>query len=326
MVTGLRPDRHGVVDNNMVDPMRPGVRFSLGNPTQALDPFWWQDAEPLWVTAEKQGIRSATMFWPGSEVALGGIRPTDWHRYDQNISNAQRIRAVVDWLRRPQATRPRFITLYFDTVDTAGHKHGPEGPETLEALREVDERIGELQAELHELGQPTNLIVVSDHGMAATSSERVIRIDKLMDTRAFKSISDGAFLALEPEAGREKEVEAALLTPHANMQCWRKGSLPARFHYGMHRRVPSVFCLAKSGWRILTKEPSSSSEGGTHGYDNLDPTMMAVFIAAGPAFRSAISLPVFDNIDVYPLLARVLRVTPQPSDGKGDMFRGALRD
>lgn len=326
LVTGLRPDHHGIVDNNMEDAARPDVRFSMGNASQALDPFWWDGGEPIWITAEKQGVRSATMFWPGSEVAIRGTRPSDWQRFDQNIANPQRVRAVVDWLRRPKATRPEFVTLYFDTVDTAGHRHGPHAPETIAAVREVDARIGELQAELAALGQPVNFVFTSDHGMAQTSSERVVRADRLLDPNAFRSIGDGAFLSLEPQPGREEEVAAALLMPHPHMQCWRKEELPERFAYGSHPRVPAIFCLAETGWLILADEPRYSPDGGTHGYDNLDPAMKALFIASGPAFRSGVTLPIFDNVAVYPLLAQVLGVVPQPSDGEAETLAPALRN
>src|SRR5690606_16128859 len=142
------PDRNGIVDNRMEDARRPGVTFTLGDPRQSLDPFWWDEAEPLWITAEHQQVRTATMFWPGSEVPFGDTRPSDWMRYDMNISEAQRVRAVIDWLRRPAAIRPRFITLYFDTVDTVGHRFGPDAPETNAAIAAVDARIGELVAGL----------------------------------------------------------------------------------------------------------------------------------------------------------------------------------
>ncbi|WP_454599489.1 alkaline phosphatase family protein [Qipengyuania sp. SM2507] len=326
IVTGLRPDRHGVVDNNMEDAARPDVRFSMGNATQALDPFWWDGGEPIWVTAEKQGVRTATMFWPGSEVAIRGTRPTDWQRFDQNITNPQRVASVVDWLRRPQAARPEFVTLYFDTVDTAGHRHGPQAPETMAAIREVDARIGDLQAELAALGQPVNFVIASDHGMAATSSERVIRADRLLDPEAFRTIGDGAFLSLEPQPGREAEVAAALLKPHDHMECWRKDDIPERFAYGTNPRVPGIFCLAETGWVILAGEPRYSPDGGAHGYDHRDPAMKALFIASGPAFRAGVALPIFDNVAVYPLLAQVLGVTPQPSDGQAQTLAPALRD
>ena len=325
IVTGLRPDRHGIVDNNMEDPARPGVRFSLGNAAQALDPFWWDGAEPLWVTAEKQGVRSATMFWPGSEVPIRGTRPSDWQRFDENISNRQRIDAVTDWLRRPAAERPRFLTLYFDTVDTAGHNFGPNAAETIAAVRDVDAHLGRLAQRLAKMGQPANFVIVSDHGMAATSAERVVRLDTLLDPASFRAVSDGAFAGIEPQPGRDKEVETALLKPRPHMECRRKEELPARFEYGRHKRVPRIFCLAETGWLLLAKEPSYSPNGGTHGYDNQHPDMKAVFIASGPSIRAGGVLPIFDNIHVYPLLARLIGVAPQPSDAQGAVLEAALK-
>ncbi|HKX35541.1 MAG TPA: ectonucleotide pyrophosphatase/phosphodiesterase, partial [Rhizorhapis sp.] len=138
IVTGLRPDRNGIVGNSMIDPERPGQMFSLGDAQQSRDPFWWSQAEPIWVTAEKSGIRTATAFWPGSEVAIQNSRPHDWLRFDQAISNAQRVDTVIDWLRRPEAIRPRLVTLYFDAVDTGGHRFGPESAEVNKAIAEVD--------------------------------------------------------------------------------------------------------------------------------------------------------------------------------------------
>ncbi|HWH17217.1 MAG TPA: ectonucleotide pyrophosphatase/phosphodiesterase [Allosphingosinicella sp.] len=311
LVTGLPPDRHGIVDNNMIDPQRPDVRFSLGNATQALDPFWWNGAEPIWVTAEKRGIRTATMFWPGSEVAIGGTRPSTWQRFDMNIANAQRVESVIDWLRRPEARRPGFVTLYFDTVDTAGHEHGPDAPETNAAIAEVDERIGDLVRELATLRQPANIIVVSDHGMAQNSPERVIRVDRLVDPAALNVVTDGAYLAFNAQPGRKEEAEK-LLRPHEHMQCWRKGELPSRFHYGRHPRVPDYFCLAESGWLVFAKEPQWPATGGTHGYDNLDPTMQALFLASGPDIGTGARLPPFANTEVYWLLLRLLALDPAP--------------
>src|SRR3546814_13624670 len=106
MVTGKRPDNNGIVGNNMIDPRRPGVKFSLGDPKQSLDPFWWDEAEPAWVTAGKAGVRSATVFWPGSEVAIGEQRSPDWLRYDRHVGYAQRVNTLLDWMRRPPELRP----------------------------------------------------------------------------------------------------------------------------------------------------------------------------------------------------------------------------
>jgi predicted AlkP superfamily pyrophosphatase or phosphodiesterase len=323
LVTGLRPDRSGIVDNVMEDPRRPGVTFTLGDARQALDPFWWDEAVPIWITAEQAGVRTATMFWPGSEVAFGDIRPSDWLRYDMNVSEAQRVRGVIDWMRRPAAIRPRFVTLYFDTVDTAGHRHGPDAAETNAAIAAVDARIGELVQGLADLHQRADLIVVADHGMAATGPDRVVPLQSLVDPALVHVVTDGPYSGMAPLPGKEAEVAAALLRPHDHVQCWRKAEIPARFHYGANPRVPPFFCLADTGWTI-TRPDRQPYFGGTHGYDNDAPEMRALFVASGPDFRAGVRLATFDNVDVYPLVARLIHVTPRPSDGTIAPFAEAL--
>lgn len=320
IVTGKRPDTNGIVDNNMRDARRtaPNENFSLGNTKQALDPFWWDQAEPIWVTAEKQGIRTATMFWPGSEVSIHGSRPQDWQRFDQNVSNTQRANAVVDWLRRPANLRPKLLTVYFDTVDTAGHKFGPQGAETIQAVKDVDQQIGYIVSNLAAMKQPVNIVITSDHGMAATSSQRLIDLDRLLPRDSYQLVTSGPFAALNPLSGKEAIVEAALIqpvTPLANMECWHKKDIPTRFAYGKNPRVPEIFCLAAVGWKVVMGPPEYSADGGDHGYDNFSPEMAAIFIANGPEIAPGRTLPTFDNVDVYPLIAYLIGMQPLPYDG-----------
>ena len=323
LVTGLTPDRHGIVANRITDPARPGVMFTLGS-AQAFDPFWWDAAEPVWVTAERQGVRTATMFWPGSEVAIRGVRPSNWLRFDQNVGNAQRVEQVVDWLRRPPASRPRFITLYFDTVDTAGHRHGPDAPETTAAMAEVDARIGDLVAELTRLGQQANLVIVSDHGMAATRPEQLVPLERLVDPALVEVVNSGPFAALEPRPGQEAAVAAQLARPHQGAQCWPREAIPARLSYGRHPRVPRFLCLADPGGMIRAPGQDSTVRG-MHGYDNAAPDMAAIFIAHGPAFVRGAQLPPASATDLYPLLTRLLGITPQPHEGDATVLAPALR-
>lgn len=322
IVTGLRPDRNGIVDNVMEDARLPGVTFRLSN-EQSVNPFWWQESEPIWTTAERAGIRTATMFWPGSEVPHDGILPSAFFRFYQLTPSTNRVETVLDWVRRPADIRPRFITLYFDTIDLAAHDYPANSPELAAALAEVDARIGDLIAGLDTLGQRANLIIVSDHGMAPTSAERVVPLASLVDPAAIRLIADGVFATMAPVEGREAEVDAALIRPHDHATCWRHGEFPARFHYGNNPRVPPYFCLAEVGWLIL-RPGHGEPHPGNHGYDNDAPDMRALFIAAGPAFRPGTQLPVFDNVDVYPLLARLIGVEPRPNDGTIEVFTGAL--
>lgn len=326
LVTGKRPDRNGIVGNSMIDPRRPGVMFSLGNAMQALDPFWWSEAEPIWITAEKAGLRTATMFWPGSEVPFGGQRPADWLRYDQNITNVQRVNTLLDWLRRPASIRPAFATIYFDTVDTIGHRFGPDSAEVNAALGEVDARVGELVDGAAMLGVPLNLVIVADHGMRATDDGRVIQLDTLIDRASYIAVETGPYAAIEPVTGTDARVADALLVAHEHMTCTRKEDLPERLHWGKNPRVAAIICIADAGWTILSGPPMYPVKGGAHGYDNADPEMLALFIASGPAFAHGATLPVFDNVAVTALLRAALGL-PEDTDADGQLadVKAALR-
>lgn len=318
LVTGLRPDHHGIVSNNMIDPRRPAVRFSLGDARQALDPFWWDEAEPLWVTAERAGVRTATMFWPGSEVAIDGLRPSDWNRFDENVSDRQRVESVLDWMRRPPEIRPRFVALYFDIVDTQGHRFGPDSAELNAAVAEVDSQIGYLMDGLAALDRQADILVVSDHGMRAVDAARTIDLDQLIDPKSYLLIDRGPFAAIEPAAATDRRVHDALLAPHDHMTCWQKDDIPARFAYGSNPRVAEILCLAEPGWSILQGAAPEEMSGGTHGWDNEDPQMQALFIAAGPRISTTTPVRNLDNVDVYALLAALVGVAPQPNDGDED--------
>ncbi len=315
IVTGLRPDHHGITGNAMIDPARPGQMFSLGNPAQSLDPFWWDQAEPIWVTAENAGIRTGTMFWPGSEVAIRGVRPQNWQRFDQNISNVQRVNAVLDWQRRPADIRPRFVTLYFDTVDMAGHIHGIAAPETDTAITEVDTRIGELVDGLAAMNRPANIIITSDHGMAPIATTRVIQLDELIDPAFYTLVASGPYAAIEPLTGTDALAFDAFIQPHEHMRCTRREDLAEHLEYGSNPRVAAIICLADPGWVIISGEPRYPVTGGAHGWDHLHPDMRATFLANGPAFAGASDPEIIDNIDVYSILARLIGVTPLPNDG-----------
>jgi predicted AlkP superfamily pyrophosphatase or phosphodiesterase len=317
LVTGLRPDEHGIVDNSMEDAARPGVVFRLSRPDIVHDPIWWDQAEPIWVTAEKQGVRTATMFWPGSDAPIHGVQPHDWRLFDKAVPSVARTEQVLTWLDRPPAERPRFVTLYFDAVDSAGHLSGPDSPELDMALAQTDGAVGLLLKGLAARGllDTTDLIVVADHGMAATSHDRVTYLADLMPAAAFHAVSQGAESGVRATPGHEDEVAKALLAPHDHMTCWRKADIPARLHFGKNPRVPPFYCLAQPGWLVEAAHTAYPTPKGEHGYDPAAADMAALFIAHGPSFKHGVTLPVFDNVDVYPLLAAVTGVKPRPNDG-----------
>ncbi len=315
MVTGKRPDNNGIVGNNMIDPRRPQVKFSLGDPKQSLDPFWWDEAEPAWITAGKAGVRTATMFWPGSEVAIGEHRPPDWLRYDEHVGYAQRVNTILDWMRRPADIRPAFATLYFEAVDNAGHKFGPDSAEVNAAISEIDKRIGDLTAGLAAMGQRAHILIVADHGMRAIDESRIVQLADLIDLASIVAVETGPYAAIEPAAGTDDRVYEALLKPQDHMTCNRREELPKRLHYGHNPRVAAIICIAEPGWSIIAGTPSWPVKGGAHGYDNQDSEMLALFVASGTGLKGDVGI--VDNIEVYPLLMRLIGVTPLQSDASG---------
>lgn len=325
LVTGLRPDHHGIVANTMDDKNIAGVRFKMSNKDAVLDRRWWDGAEPVWVTAEKNQVKTGIMFWPGSEAAIHGIRPSAYKAFDETVTPAARVDTVLGWVGQPAATRPGFLTVYFDQVDHAGHDFGPDTKEVTAAAATVDAAIARLVDGLRVRNINANIVIVSDHGMAATSPQRTIQLDQIAQPANYDVVVYGSFAGIEPRAGQEDVVAAALLKPHEHMQCWKKENIPTRYQYGKHPRVPRFICSADVGWLVVPDaKAAAKANSGAHGYDNLSKEMQALFIANGPAFKKATVLPPFDNVDVYPLLMKLLRVPAQPSDGKIDAIQPAL--
>jgi predicted AlkP superfamily pyrophosphatase or phosphodiesterase len=328
IVTGLRPDHHGIVHNNMRD-ARLGA-FSLNNREAVGNGAWW-GGEPVWVTAEKAGLPTATFFWPGSEAAIEGVRPTRWMPYDETMSVSARVDSVLAWLSEPETTRPRFGTLYAETLDDVGHSHGPDSVEMRGALRQVDAAMGRLIDGLASRGllDEVNLIVTSDHGMAPVAPGNTVAIEEMVDSRDAAVVSTGQSVGFNPLAGREREAYAKLLGKHSQYDCWRKSELPERWHYGQNARVPEIVCQMHEGWdaaprAALAKRPEGVTRG-SHGFDPALTSMRAIFIARGPSLRRGLIVPPIDNVDVYPLLMSLLGLPPAEHDGNPRALTPALK-
>ncbi|MEP6883100.1 MAG: ectonucleotide pyrophosphatase/phosphodiesterase [Dokdonella sp.] len=329
LITGLRPDRNGIVANTMEDDRIPGQKFTSWNREAIQNPNWWDEGIPLWTTAQRYGLNSGIMFWPGSEAPVHGSHPEFWSAYDKKMQGVSRVDQILAWLSLEDDKRPSLMTLYLDTIDGVGHRDGPDSDELNAELRVVDSTIRRLVDGLIERGfdQSLNIVIVSDHGMVSTSPERVVFLDEILPADFARVVSYGVLTGIVPKRGHGRDTEAILLTHHDHMRCWRKSRLPERFHYGKNRRVPALLCLANHGWIISDHVNLAAKEHfsyGEHGYDIEDPDMRAIFIAHGPSLRKGVVLPAFDNVDVYPLLAHLLGIEAEPNDGKFSEVRAAL--
>ncbi len=329
IVTGLYPEHHGVVANSFYDPVL-HERFNFKTHETSVDPRVWAGGEPVWITAEKQGVRSACFFWPGSEAENHGTHPSLFKPFEKSLSCAQRVDGLLAWLDLPPGQRPRFCTLYFDIVDSKGHLYGPDAPETAAAVQEVDSAIGRLLAGLtqRKLREQTDLVLVSDHGMEPVSPDRVIFLDDYVDLNTVDIDFAGANAGLRPKSGAAEELVAKFRGKHPQLGAWLRAEVPPALHYRASDRIAPVVLSAAPGWYITSHDflrmKLLAFERGTHGYDPAAPNMGALFIASGPSFQSGRVIKEVENIHIYNLLCAVLGLKPAPNDGDDRLVRAAL--
>lgn len=321
LVTGRRPQGHGILNNTMSDPDIPDQRFRLADRSAVTNPAWWSESLPIWVTAERRGLRTATLFWPGSEAAIQGVQPSRWLYYQHDLNPNSRVRRLLSWFTEDRLQPPAFATIYFSQVDSAGHAAGPDSERVNESIREVDQALGQLRAGLEELGllQRTVFVVAADHGMSLVPIEQVISGGQLLKGLPgvrweWTGATSGLHLGGESEAA----VLQALST-HKQLSCWPKRDIPARLGGGAHRRIPDVVCLAQRGWSV-TDRMLSFPIPGQHGFDPEDPEMHGLFLVHGPGIPRR-TLPPVSNTEVYGLLCKLLGLPPEANDGTGALVR-----
>ena len=319
LVTGLVPDHHGIVANAMFDRSIGPEKFTMSSAT-AKNPAWW-GGEPVWQTVIRHGGKSAAMFWPGSEA----IKPTYWRAFDDNVSNMDRVAQVLDWLRLPEADRPSFNTLYFSEIDHVGHDFGPDSPQLLAAAEHIDAAIGQLVWGIEDLGlaERTSIVLVSDHGMAATSPDRVIYLDDYLRNDEIEVVDWSPNVEINPSTTTSADViYRKLANKHPALAVYKRADLPKWLNYGTNKRIPAVVGIAELGWTITTHAAAEarlksgrSFTGGAHGYDPRYRELHGLFIAAGPGLRQGVIVPEFRNVHVYNFLCKLLGLTPAPNDG-----------
>lgn len=321
MATGLHPDHHGIVCNSFLDSTL--GYYSIGNRSAVENPNFY-GGEPIWVTAEKQGIISASYFWVGSEAPIKGYHPSYWKKYDKKIPFEDRIDTVIHWLSLPLDKRPRLITWYSHEPDWTAHDYGATAPNTLAMASKMDSLIGIFMDKLSQLphAKKINVLVVSDHGMADISSEKYINLSEYVDRDWFDVVTGGnPVYSLKPKA--EKRHEAlAKLKAIPNLKVWEKDNLPQRYVYGKNKRINDFVIEADLGYSVGWSFKSEPYFGGTHGYDNELPEMQGIFFAQGPAFGKGVKHPAFSNTNLYGIIAHILGIVPEPTDGNLNDVKG----
>lgn len=311
LVTGLHPGRHGIVANRFYDPARDQT-YALGDPETVTDGSWY-GGEPIWVTAETQGMVAACYFWPGSEAAIRGVRPSIWTAYDGDVPNEQRVATVLDWLRLAPERRPHMITLYFSELDTASHRGPLDSPAVEQAARSLDRVLGLLADGLAALpvGDKVHLLLTSDHGMVETSTAQTVKLDALVDPSLVRVAFGGPVANLHVHGGPPgaQRVRDSINARLGHGRAYLREDLPGRFHYSDDPRAGDVVVVMEEGWTLATSnrsEREAPERWGMHGWDPALPSMHALFAIAGPGIAAGLEIPEVHNVDVYPMMTELL--------------------
>ncbi len=327
IVTGLYVENHGVISNSFPDPKLEGY-FSYGPQDSENDERWWQ-GEPIWITAENQGLTSATMFWPGSEASFDGVKPTRWKDYDGSFENISRIDTVMSWLDPAGEVNADFATLYFSHVDSHGHTYGPLSPEVDEAVVNADSLLGYLMEQLEAKGltNKIDILLVSDHGMAEMSEDKVILLDDIINLNDVDVVDWSPVAMLQPKEGKREEVYRTLKENEQNYSVYYKGEMPEEYRFSNHERIPEIIMIPEVPYSI-TNTSYFRSRGviaGAHGFDHRSPEMATIFYANGPSIKNDEIIPPFSSVHLYELMARLLKIEPADNDGSLDSLKHVLK-
>ena len=314
IATGLYPEHHGIVGNRFFDPVR-GEAYHYRNTATVQDGSWY-GGEPIWVTAETQGMVAAAMLFVGTEAAVGGVRPTFWTPYGARGSQRERVDQVVAWLSLPARARPHLITLYFSAVDGAGHATGPTSPAVEGAVRQVDDALGRLLDGLEMLphGDQVSVVLVSDHGMGGVDPDLVIDLRDIADLRDTRVVvtGPGANLFVGGDQNRARAVRNDINDGLRGGRAYLRDEVPEALRYRADPRIGDVVVVAEPG-AMIGMGGSSPPPQGMHGWDPRHPDMRGIFLATGPEIIPGRRVGPVENVHVYPFLARLLHLTPDPN-------------
>ena len=315
LATGLVPDHHGIVNSQFWAPEK-GELFSMGDSATRYNPYYF-GGEPIWVTAKKQGVKSASIYWVGSDVAIQGLYPDYYLRWDNEprLTYPQRVEEALRIAKLPESERPSLLMVYFDEPDWTTHHYGPIAEESKAVIEELDSLMGILYRGLKELDYGVNLIVTSDHGMTEISDEKFISIEQTVNPDWVERIvSTNPTSIFCKEGCRDSLFEQLSKVKHISV--WRKEEVPAHLNYGSSNHLGDIIVAPDLGWQFAT---TPRGLNGAHGYDINEPDMQIIFRACGPDFKRGYTLPhSFSNVDLYSILAELLKIEPAKTDGSLD--------
>ena len=325
IATGLVPDHNGIVNGSFWNPDTQKT-FSMGDSLTRYNPEYYL-GEPIWVTAEKVGVKTASIYWVGSDVPIQGVLPTYAYPWWEkpHLTFEERADETVRLLSLPKKDRPRLVMLYFDEPDETSHNYGPFASETQAIIHRLDSIVGNMYRQLRALphGDKINIIVTADHGMTEISNDRFIDWDDYLKPSWYDHIIGTNPTNIYAKANCIDSIMVALNRVE-HISVWKHGEVPEELNYGTSNRCGDVIVAPDLGWQFAA---APKNKTGAHGYSPKEKDMQVSFVASGPYFKTAdlaLEKAAFQNIDIYPMLSDMLGIRAANTDGdlrKTDLIR-----
>jgi predicted AlkP superfamily pyrophosphatase or phosphodiesterase len=315
IVTGLYPGHHGLISNTFYDSKKE-EKYAIRNRNMVEDPYYY-GGMPLWQLTQKNNYKAASFFWVGSEAPIQGSYPDFYKIYDGKVSNYARVDTIISWLKLPEDRRPLFTSLYFDLVDTQGHRYGPNSDELKEAVLEADKISGYLMAALKENDIKINVIITSDHGMEEVNTLNRIDFEAILSQIPLDAtVVENSIISFVhlPKDEIESTYQKIKLLEH-NFKVYKKGKMPKKWHFNKHYRIGDLVLLANPGY-AFRKEIIAEKLTGEHGYDPYTtPRMHGILYANGPNIANNKHTKSIKNVNIYPLITKLLGFENPGIDG-----------
>ncbi|XP_061612315.1 ectonucleotide pyrophosphatase/phosphodiesterase family member 7-like [Phyllopteryx taeniolatus] len=334
LLTGRYIENHGLIHNMWFNTTTQEKKEYYM--TQFVDSYWDNGCLPIWITAQRQGLKAGLLHFPGTAATYKGetvkVKQVEPRFYD--YSNETEWRHDIDKVIREWFHQQDFVSLYFGEPDKVGHKYDPDSPERREMVQHVDRTVGYIRDEIHYHGltDRLNIIITADHGMTTVfRGEQVQEIIlsqipgfSFRDVK-FHLVDYGPAGMLLPKEGKLEKVYQALKSGHPRLHVYKKEEMPERLHYSNHPRLLPIILFADPGYVINGLFPVQWYKG-EHGFDNQVLDMKPFFRAVGPDFKQNLVVGPFETVNVYPLMCHLLEIVPEVNDGHLDSTKHMLKN
>ncbi|KAG8446567.1 hypothetical protein GDO86_014136 [Hymenochirus boettgeri] len=332
LLTGKYIENHGVI-HNMYFNVTTGKKLPYG-PTQGVSMWWDNGSLPIWITAQRQGLNTGSIFFPGTNATYRSetvnVRKveTSSHKWNNETEWRGNVDTVMDWFTQQDLD---FVSLYFGEPDSTGHKFGPESKQRKDMVSQVDRTVGYILSRVkqHGLEDKLNIIITADHGMRTVikGPEEILVRDianfSFSDLQ-FQLLDYGPTGLLVPKEGKLEKVYQALKNGHPKLNVFKKEELPTRLHYSNNDRITPLVLYGDPGY-VIHGLAKFQFNKGEHGFDNEDMDMKTIFRAVGPSFKKGLLVEPFESVHVYALMCELLGIKPEPNDGSLNVTRNMLR-